>query len=97
MQRCSAREQHYKHGVRDSDLEGRTHREFFEMSSRFKKQNRRVTDLRWEETRQDHAIRSSVAITKLPLCRDILTKKKNNNKKKENCKFFENIFSLDFF
>ena len=34
-----------------------------------------------EETRPDHAIRSSVAITKLPLGRDIL-KKKNNKKKK---------------
>ena len=33
-----------------------------------------------EETRPDHAIRSSIAITKLPLGRDIL---KKNNKKKE--------------
>ena len=51
-----------------------------------------------EETRPDHAIRSSVAITKLPLGRDILKKKKKkkNNKKKEKCDIFENIFSLDF-
>ena len=45
-----------------------------------------------EETRPDHAIRSSVTITKLPLGRDILKKKKNN--KKEKCDFL--IFSLDF-
>ena len=32
-----------------------------------------------EEARQDHAIRGSVAITKLPLGRDILKKKKKNN------------------
>ena len=36
-----------------------------------------------EETRPDHAIRSSVAITKLPLGRDIRKKKMNN--KKEKC------------
>ena len=48
-----------------------------------------------EETRPDHAIRSSVAITKLPLCRDILTKKKkknNNNNKKEKYDFFKIFF-----
>ena len=56
-----------------------------------KKQIQRVVDLRW--MRPDHAIRSSVAITKLPLGRDIL-KKKN---KKGEMQFFENIFSLDFF
>ena len=38
-----------------------------------------------EETRPDNAIRSSAAITKLPLGRDILKKKKkkNNNKKEK--------------
>ena len=55
-----------------------------------------------EETQPDHAIRSSVAITKLPLRCDILTKKKkkknnnnnnnNNNKKKENCDFLKIFF-----
>ena len=48
-----------------------------------------------EETRPDHAIRSSVAITKLPLCHDILTKKKkkdNNNNKKKNCDFLKIFF-----
>ena len=48
-----------------------------------------------EETRQDHAIRSSVAITKLPLGRDI-RKKKKMNLKKEKCDFLE-IFFLCFF
>ena len=48
-----------------------------------------------EETRPDHAIRSSVAITKLPLCRDILKKKKKKNT--GEMRFFENIFFLDFF
>ena len=38
--------------VGDSDLERRTRREFFEMSSRLKKQNRRVTDLRWKKRGQ---------------------------------------------
>ena len=33
-----------------------------------------------EETLQDHAIRSSATITKLPQGRDILKKKKKNNK-----------------
>ena len=47
-----------------------------------------------EEMRLDHAIRSSVAITKLPLGRDIL-KKKNN--KKEKCDFLKIFFLLDFF
>ena len=48
--------------------------------------------------RPDHAIRSSVTITKLSLGRDILNKKnkKNNNNTKEKCDF-ENIFSLDSF
>ena len=58
-----------------------------------KKQNRRVVDLcTLEKTRLDHAIRSSVAITKLPLGRDILKKKKKNNNKKEKCDFLK-IFS----
>ena len=47
---------------------------------------------RLEETRQDYAIRSSVAITKLPLGRAILKKKRKN----KEMRFFENIFSLDF-
>ena len=41
-----------------------------------------------EEARPDHAIRSAIAITKLLLGHDILTKKKknnNNNKTKEKC------------
>ena len=48
--------------------------------------------------RPDHAIRSSVAITKLPLGRDILKKKKKKRKEqhKGEMRFFENIFSLDF-
>ena len=56
-----------------------------------------------EETQQDHAIRSSVANTKLPLGRVIL---ENNNNKKEKCDFLKihqqqkgkmrfNIFSPD--
>ena len=49
-----------------------------------------------EEMRPDHAIRNSIAITKLPLCCNILKKKKKNkNNKKEKC-IFENIFFLDF-
>ena len=36
-----------------------------------------------EEERLDHAIRSSVAITKLPLGCDIRKKKNNNDNKKE--------------
>ena len=44
-----------------------------------------------EETWPGHAIRSSVAITKLPLGRDILTNKKNNNKK-EKCDFLKIFF-----
>ena len=39
-----------------------------------KKQNRRGRGPTLEETRPDHAIRSAIAITKLPLGRDILTK-----------------------
>ena len=54
------------------------------------KQNRRVVDL-LEETRQDHAISSSVAITKVPLGRDIQKKKKKNNKK-EKCNFLKIFF-----
>ena len=46
-----------------------------------------------EETRLDHAIRSSVAITKLLLGRDVVKKKEQ----KGEMRFFENIFSLDFF
>ena len=53
-----------------------------------------------EETRLDHAIRSSVAITKLPLGCDILKKKKkknnNNNNKKEKCDFLKISFLLIF-
>ena len=44
-----------------------------------------------EETRPDHAIRSSVAITKLPLGRDI-RKKKKKNMKKEKCDFLKIFF-----
>ena len=49
-----------------------------------------------EETRLDHVIRSSIAITKLPLGRDILKKKKknNNNNKKEKCDFLKIFFFL---
>ena len=36
-----------------------------------------------EEGRPDHAIRRSVAVTKLTLGCDMLTKKKNNNKKEK--------------
>ena len=56
-----------------------------------------------EETWPDHAIRSSIAIFKLPLGCDIQkTKKKknnnnNNNKINNNKKENENNFSLDFF
>ena len=47
-----------------------------------------------EETRQDHATTSSVAITKLPLGRDILKKKKKkkSNNKKEKCDFLKIFF-----
>ena len=47
-----------------------------------------------EETRPDHAIRSSVAITKLPLGRDIRKKKKKKKKnmKKEKCDFLKIFF-----
>ena len=48
-----------------------------------------------EETRPDHAIRSSVAITKLPLGRDIRKKKKMNNKRRRNAIKKKKI-SLDF-
>ena len=41
-----------------------------------------------EETRTDHAIRSSVAVTKLPLRHEIL--------KEGEMRCFENIFFLDF-
>ena len=44
-----------------------------------------------EERRPDRAISSSVAITKLPLSRDI-RKKKNNNNKKEKCDFLRMFF-----
>ena len=56
-----------------------------------------------EEMRPDHAIKSSVAITKLPLGRDILKKdeekrrKKRRKQKEGKMRFFENIFSLDSF
>ena len=39
-----------------------------------------------EETRPDHAIRSSVAITKLPLGHDILKKKKKKRNKRNAIK-----------
>ena len=54
-----------------------------------KKKNRRVVPT-LEKMQPDHAITSSVAITKLPLGREIL-KKKNNNKK-EKCNFLKIIF-----
>ena len=37
-----------------------------------------------EEARVDHAIRSAIAIMKLPLVRDILTMKKKMNSKSRN-------------
>ena len=46
-----------------------------------------------EETRPDHAIRSSVAITKLPLGRDILKKKKNKQQQQKG----EMLFLSGFF
>ena len=50
-----------------------------------------------EKTRPDYAIRSSIAITKLPLRRDILKKKKKKkNNKKEKCDFLK-IFLLWIF
>ena len=63
-----------------------------------KKQKPKCRGPTLEETRPDYAIRSSVAITKLPLGRDILKKKKkknkknNNNNKKEKCDFLKIIF-----
>ena len=42
-----------------------------------------------EEMRPDHAIRSSIAITKLPLGRDIQKKKKKVNNKMEKCDFLK--------
>ena len=48
-----------------------------------------------EETRPDHAIRGSVAITKLPLNCDIRKKKKEN--KKEKCDFLKIFFLCNFF
>ena len=49
-----------------------------------------------QEMRPDHAIRSSIAITKLPLGRDILKKKKkkkkNNYNQKEKCDFLKIFF-----
>ena len=47
-----------------------------------------------EETRLDHAIRSSVAITKLQLGRAIRKKKMNNTK--EKCDFLKIFFLLIF-
>ena len=58
-----------------------------------KKQNRKGRGPTLEETRLDHAIRSSVAITKLLLGRDI--QKKMNNRK-EKCHFLK-IFFLRIF
>ena len=40
-----------------------------------------------EETRQDHAIRNSVPITKLPLGRDILKKRNRTTKRRRNAIF----------
>ena len=46
-----------------------------------------------EETRPDHAIRSSIAITKIPLGRDIRNKKKKKkNNKKEKFNFLKIFF-----
>ena len=46
-----------------------------------------------EETQPDHAIRSSVAITKLPLgCAIWKKKKKKKNMKKEKCDFLKIFF-----
>ena len=47
-----------------------------------------------EETWPDHAIRSSAAITKLSLGRDIWKKKKKKNNKEEKCDFLKIIFLL---
>ena len=55
------------------------------------KLNRRVVDLCWNKRGPDHAIRSSVAITKLLLGHDIQKKKKMNNKK-EKCDFLKIFF-----
>ena len=41
-----------------------------------------------EEAQPDHAIKSAIAITKLLLGHDILTKKKKNNSNKEKCDYF---------
>ena len=50
-----------------------------------------------EEMQPDQAIKISVAITKLPLGRDILKKKKKKkNNKKVKCVFLEIFFSLFF-
>ena len=48
-----------------------------------------------EETRPDHATRSSVAVIKLPLGRAIRKKKKMNNTK-EKCDFLKTFFLLIF-
>ena len=50
-----------------------------------------------EEMRPDHAIRSSVATTKLPLDRAILKKKNNNNNKNKEKYDFLKIFFLWIF
>ena len=50
-----------------------------------------------EETRPNHTIRSSVAITKLPLGRAIRKKKKNKNLNKEKCDFLKIFFLSIFF
>ena len=52
----------------------------------YKKAKMKVYGLTLEDAQPNHAIRSSVAITKLLLACDIL-KKKNNNKKMEKCNF----------
>ena len=54
----------------------------------------KVHGLTLEETRPDHALRSSVAITKLPLGRAIRKKKMNNTK--EKCDFLKIFFLLIF-
>ena len=59
-----------------------------------KKQNRRLVDLRWM-TCCRIMLSKALVVTKLPLGRDIL-KKKKNNKMKEKCDFLK-IFILWIF
>ena len=53
-----------------------------------KKQNQRVVDPTLEETWPDHAIRSSVAITKLSLGRDIEEDEEKEEQQKGEMQFF---------